>query len=313
MKIGIDIGGSHIGIGVVSEKGIIIDKKEKYIVSDNKIVDPDKIKKENLKIEMEKFIIENINYYNNLYNIESVGFAVPGTVNKTTIIKAVNLGIENYNISEIIKKATGLKTSIKNDAKCSALAELKYGNFKEFDNGLFLCIGTGIGGAVIYNQKVLEAKNVPGYEFSHMIIQKNGILCNCGKRGCFEAYGSIKRFKEKIATEFGLTNLDNQNIKEFLINNLNDFRLKYFINQYIENLAIGISNLINIFEPEVIVLGGGFVDYSEILLEPLKKQILTGNLLFNKRNDIILELAKLGSDAGIIGATLNDKIPIFNK
>ncbi len=313
MKIGIDIGGSHIGIGVVSEKGIIIDKKEKYIVSDNKIVDPDKIKKENLKIEMEKFIIENINYYNNLYNIESVGIAVPGTVNKTTIIKAVNLGIENYNISEIIKKATGLKTSIKNDAKCSALAELKYGNFKEFDNGLFLCIGTGIGGAVIYNQKVLEAKNVPGYEFSHMIIQKNGILCNCGKRGCFEAYGSIKRFKEKIATEFGLTNLDNQNIKEFLINNLNDFRLKYFINQYIENLAIGISNLINIFEPEVIVLGGGFVDYSEILLEPLKKQILTGNLLFNKRNDIILELAKLGSDAGIIGATLNDKIPIFNK
>ena len=313
MKIGIDIGGSHIGIGVVSEKGIIIDKKEKYIVSDNKIVDPDKIKKENLKIEMEKFIIENINYYNNLYNIESVGIAVPGTVNKTTIIKAVNQGIENYNISEIIKKATGLKTSIKNDAKCSALAELKYGNFKEFDNGLFLCIGTGIGGAVIYNQKVLEAKNVPGYEFSHMIIQKNGILCNCGKRGCFEAYGSIKRFKEKIATEFGLTNLDNQNIKEFLINNLNDFRLKYFINQYIENLAIGISNLINIFEPEVIVLGGGFVDYSEILLEPLKKQILTGNLLFNKRNDIILELAKLGSDAGIIGATLNDKIPIFNK
>ena len=313
MKIGIDIGGSHIGIGVVSEKGIIIDKKEKYIVSDNKIVDPDKIKKENLKIEMEKFIIENINYYNNLYNIESVGIAVPGTVNKTTIIKAVNLGIENYNISEIIKKATGLKTSIKNDAKCSALAELKYGNFKEFDNGLFLCIGTGIGGAVIYNQKVLEAKNVPGYEISHMIIQKNGILCNCGKRGCFEAYGSIKRFKEKIATEFGLTNLDNQNIKEFLINNLNDFRLKYFINQYIENLAIGISNLINIFEPEVIVLGGGFVDYSEILLEPLKKQILTGNLLFNKRNDIILELAKLGSDAGIIGATLNDKIPIFNK
>ena len=313
MKIGIDIGGSHIGIGVVSEKGIIIDKKEKYIVSDNKIVDPDKIKKENLKIEMEKFIIENINYYNNLYNIESVGIAVPGTVNKTTIIKAVNLGIENYNISEIIKKATGLKTSIKNDAKCSALAELKYGNLKGFDNGLFLCIGTGIGGAVIYNQKVLEAKNVPGYEFSHMIIQKNGILCNCGKRGCFEAYGSIKRFKEKIATEFGLTNLDNQNIKEFLINNLNDFRLKYFINQYIENLAIGISNLINIFEPEVIVLGGGFVDYSEILLEPLKKQILTGNLLFNKRNDIILELAKLGSDAGIIGATLNDKIPIFNK
>ena len=78
----------------------------------------------------------------------------------------------------------------------------------------------------------------------------------------------------------------------------------YFLNEYIENLAIGISNLINIFEPEKILIGGGFADYKEILLEPLKKQLLTGNLLFNKRNDIIIQLAKFKNDAGIIGATL---------
>ena len=91
---------------------------------------------------------------------------------------------------------------------------------------------------------------------------------------------------------------------KIILNNKDDVRLKYFLNEYIENLAIGISNLINIFEPEKILIGGGFADYKEILLEPLKQQLLTGNLLFNKRNDIIIQLAKFKNDAGIIGATL---------
>ena len=206
----------------------------------------------------------------------------------------MNLGIENYEITPIIEKETGTKVKLKNDAKCSALAEQKYGNFSECENGLFLCIGTGVGGAVIYNGKVLEAKEVPGFEFSHMIIQKNG----------FEIYASLKRFKEKIAYEFNLTTLRNEEIIKIILNNKDDVRLKYFLNEYIENLAIGISNLINIFEPEKILIGGGFTDYKEILLEPLKQQLLTGNLLFNKRNDIIIQLAKFKNDAGIIGATL---------
>ena len=313
MKIGIDIGGSHIEIGLIDDKGIIIDKEERYIINSSEKNTQLEIKQENLKQELEEFIINKINQYKQTIKIESIGIAVPGTVDKTTIIRAVNLKLENYNISKIIEEKTNIKVHLRNDAKCSALAELRYGNLKGYENGMFLCIGTGIGGAIVYNGKVLEAKNVPGYEFSHMIIQKNGIKCNCGKRGCFEAYSSIKRFKEKIAKEFCLDNLNNNYIKDFIINNLNDVRLRYFISQYIENLAIGISNLINIFEPEIIVFGGGFVDYSDILLEPLKQQILTTNLLFNKRDDIILKLAKLGNDAGIIGASLNDKTPIFNE
>lgn len=313
MKIGIDIGGSHIGIGLIDDKGIIIDKEERYIINSSEKSTQLEIKQENLKQELEEFIINKINQYKQTIKIENVGIAVPGTVNKTTIIRAVNLDLENYNIAQILEEKTNVRVHLRNDAKCSALAELKYGNLKGYENGMFLCIGTGIGGAIVYNGKVLEAKNVPGYEFSHMIIQKNGIQCNCGKRGCFEGYSSIKRFKEKIAKEFCLDNLNNNYIKEFIINNLNDVRLRYIISQYIENLAIGISNLINIFEPEIIVFGGGFVDYSDILLEPLKQQILTTNLLFNKRDDIILKLAKLGNDAGIIGASLNDKTPIFNE
>ena len=87
----------------------------------------------------------------------------------------------------------------------------------------------------------------------------------------------IKRF-DIIVIKMG-----NEEIIKIILNNKDDVRLKYFLNEYIENLAIGISNLINIFEPEKILIGGGFTDYKEILLEPLKQQLLTGNLLFNKR------------------------------
>lgn len=302
MKIGIDIGGSHIGIGLIDENGEILNYKEKYIVKG--ISDEFHIDITNIKNELEEFIISTVNEYKNNQVIEYIGIAVPGTVNEKKIIKAVNLGLKNYDISSIIEEKTGLKIKLKNDAKCSALAEKKYGNLKEFKNGVYLCIGTGVGGAVIYKGELLEAEEVPGFEFSHVVIQKNGLMCNCGKRGCFEVYASIKRFKEKIKEEFNLEDLENSNIKEFIEKNIEDVKLKYLINQYVENLAIGISNIINIFEPEVIVIGGGFSDYKDILIKPLKKKILSDNMLFNKREDINIKVSKLGNDAGMIGATL---------
>ena len=235
MKIGIDIGGSHVGIGLVDEFGNIQQKKEKYIVE--KVENESQISKQNLKEEITQFIIQTIKEYQKMDFVENVGIAVPGTVNQTTIIKAVNLGIENYEITPIIEKETGTKVKLKNDAKCSALAEQKYGNFSECENGLFLCIGTGVGGAVIYNGKVLEAKEVPGFEFSHMIIQKNGLQCNCGKRGCFEIYASLKRFKEKIAYEFNLTTLRNEEvIKIEMIEK--SFKVKTTKNEYISKTII---------------------------------------------------------------------------
>lgn len=307
MKIGIDIGGSHVGIGLVDNEGNIIEKKERYIIekSEEKKYSQEKIiNKENLKKELEEFIIKQIEKLKCENQIQSIGIAVPGTVSENKIIKSVNLGIENYNLGEILEDKLHIKVKMKNDAKCSALAEQKYGELRQYDNSLFLCIGTGVGGAVIFNRKLLAAQNVPGFEFSHMIIQKNGKLCNCGKRGCFETYASLKRFKERIIEEFNLNTLDGDIIRKFMIQNKDNIRLKFIINEYIENLSIGISNLINIFEPEAICFGGSFVEYKDIFYEPLKNTLLKGNLLFNKRNDIILKLAKFKNDAGIIGATI---------
>lgn len=298
MKIGIDIGGSHMGIGLVENNGNIVFEKETFIKD-----------KTDIENKIEKYITENVIGILQAYGVNQIGIAVPGTVTDKKIIKAVNLGIENYDLGTIIqenllKAGYTIDVKLKNDGKCAALAEQKYGALQGYDNSIFLCIGTGVGSAVIFDGKLLEPKNVPGFEFSHTIIHKNGALCNCGKRGCFEVYASLKRFKEKLVKEFNLNSLDGECIREFIRQNPDNSTLKYMINNYVEDLSIGISNIINIFEPEAICLGGSFAEYEDILYQPLKKALLSGNLLFNKRCDIIIKLAELKNDAGIIGATL---------
>lgn len=293
MKIGIDIGGSHIGVGHVDDQGYIKNKEEIFIKD-----------KTNIENTIEEFIYRKIREMIEICPVDGIGIAVPGTVTDNKIIKAVNLGIENYDLASKLESEFNIPVKIKNDAKCSALAEQKFGALKGYDDAIFLCIGTGIGGAVIYDGKLLEAKKVPGFEFSHMIIKKDGNLCSCGKRGCFETYASMKRFKERISEEYNLNTFSGEKIRKFINENPNDSRLNYMINSYIEDLSIGISNLINIFEPEIICIGGSFAEYEEILYEPLKRKLLEGNLLFNKRDDIIIKHAQLKNDAGIIGATL---------
>lgn len=293
MKIGIDIGGSHIGVGHVDDQGYIKNKEEIFIKD-----------KTNIENTIEEFIYRKIREMIEICPVDGIGIAVPGTVTDNKIIKAVNLGIENYDLASKLESEFNIPVKIKNDAKCSALAEQKFGALKGYDDAIFLCIGTGIGGAVIYDGKLLEAKKVPGFEFSHMIIKKDGNLCSCGKRGCFETYASMKRFKERISEEYNLNTFSGEKIRKFINENPNDSRLNYMINSYIEDLSIGISNLINIFEPEIICIGGSFAEYEEILYEPLKRKLLEGNLLFNERDDIIIKHAQLKNDAGIIGATL---------
>lgn len=298
MKIGIDIGGSHIGIGLVNSNGTIILKEEKFIKE-----------KSNIEKKIEEYITENVIKMLQAYYINEIGIAVPGTVTGTRIVRAVNLGIENYDLVTILqnnltKAGYAINIKMKNDGKCAALAEQKYGALAGYDNSVFLCIGTGVGSAVIFDGKLLEAKNVPGFEFSHTIIHRNGAACNCGKRGCFEVYASLKRFKEKIVKEFNLKSINGECVRDFIRKNSDNPTLRYMINSYIEDLSIGISNIINIFEPEAICLGGSFAEYEDILYEPLKNALINGNLLFNKRCDIIIKLAKLKNDAGIIGATL---------
>lgn len=294
MKIGIDLGGSHIAIGVLDDKSQIIEKLEKELVQKEKI---------HIKNLIETYIIENVQELSKKYEITKVGISVPGTIQNNIIKKCVNLGLENYNLVHNLQKKINLPIEMKNDAKCAAIAESKFGVLRDFKRGLFLTLGTGIGGAVIINEELLDTGDLPGCEFSHMVIEKDGIKCNCGKKGCFEKYGSMKAFKTNLKKELNLNEeTRSYELLDIIRNNPKDEKINKVIDEFIEYLSIGISNLINIFEPEVIGIGGSFVYFSDILLDKLKANILDNSYLFNSREELNIMPAVLRNDAGIIGS-----------
>lgn len=300
MKIGIDLGGSHIAIGIVNNKGRIVEKVEKRIFGNEK---------KEIKKTIETYIFDNVNKLSKKYKITEIGIAIPGTVTDKKIIKSVNLGINEYDIVEKLSKKIKLPIKIKNDAKCAAIAENKYGCLKNYKRSIFLTLGTGIGGAVIINNKLLDTGDLPGCEFGHMIIEEDGLLCKCGKFGCWEKYASMKAFRDNLRKVLGYTqNTNSQELLNILKNrneNSKDYKkIDNVIEKYIKDLSIGISNLINIFEPEVIGIGGSFVYFKDILLYRLEEKLEEKDMLFNKHNEIKIETAILENDSGIIGATL---------
>lgn len=298
MKIGIDLGGSHIAIGIVDNKGFIVEKIEKRILAKEK---------KHIENTIEEYIIRNVKELSEKYKISEIGIAVPGTVTtkKSEILKSVNLGVSNYGIIKNLKKEIKLPIKIKNDAKSAAIAETKIGALREYKRTLFLTLGTGIGGAVIINGELLDTGELPGCEFGHMIIQKDGIKCNCGKNGCFEKYASMKALKTNLRNELNLDETTRgQELLDMIRKDGENKKIKKIVDEYIEYLSIGISNLINIFEPEAIGIGGSFVYFSDVLLEKLKENIQKKQYIFNKREELIIVPAALGNDAGIIGSVI---------
>lgn len=299
MKIGIDIGGSHIAVGVITYNGTIICKSEKDLPNDLKIDEYGKFIIKSI-IELIEDVLEKVQ--KDITKISLIGIAVPGMVSETSIIKAENLHIENLEITKEINKYFNVPVKLKNDAKCAALAEKEYGSLKKAKDAIFLSLGTGIGGAVFLNDELLVPKKYEGFEIGHMVIQKNGIKCNCGRCGCFEKYASMRALKEKLAEKLNLENITSEELNKILEDTKND-EVNNIIDEYIDNLCIGVSNLINIFEPEMISIGGSFSFYEKVLLKKLEKR-LDEEKLFNKENMPKLVVAKLKNDAGMIGSVL---------
>ena len=304
MKIGIDIGGSHLGIGLINSNGKIIAKEEKDMHNN--------AKNKNYGEQLVEAIIELITKILEkkkikIQEISLIGIAVPGTVSNTHIIKADNLHIQNFNIVSEINKYFNIPIYLRNDAQCAAIAEKEYGGLKKYDDALFLTIGTGIGGAVFLGGKLLRPKKYEGFEIGHIVIEKNGIQCNCGRQGCFEKYASMKALKDTVQKEFNRENLTGRELKEILIDENNKPKTDVIINEYIENLSLGLANLINIFEPETISIGGSFVHYKDLMLDKLIKKLNEKNMLFNNNGAPKIVMAKLKNDAGIIGSVIEYK------
>jgi len=254
-------------------------------------------------IELLNKVIEEANV--DLNDIEFIGIASPGTISDNKIVQATNLGIENFDLIAELQKYINLPMQIKNDSKCAALAEKHYGNMRDYDDCVFICIGTGIGGAAFLNGEMLVPKRFSGFEFGHMVINKGGRQCSCGKRGCFETYASIRAFRNKVAEVLDIDNdFSGQYLREQLLV-LNAEKVKDVVDQFIEDLSIGICNLIDMFEPEIVVLGGSFSYYEgNPVYDRLLEKIKAKDSRFNSMSMPKIELAKLKNDAGIIGATI---------
>lgn len=299
MKIGIDLGGSHIGVGII-QGGKVVYKVEKDL--------KDKEKGEENILKLIILEINSIISQNNLKleEIEKIGIACPGIVEKGVIRRANNLKIEKTEIQDKLKKVfKNINIQVRNDAKCAALAEKEYGTLHGYNDSIMLTIGTGIGGAVFYNGSLLEGKKSSAFELGHMIINKNGEKCSCNSKGCFEAYASIGNLRKKVRKELKIEKeITGIELVKLLKNEDKNKTIDIILKDYINNLAIGIANLINIFEPEIIALGGSIVYYEDIILQELKDILEKEEYIFNKNNIPKIVMARLNNDAGMIGATI---------
>ena len=300
MRIGIDLGGSHIEVGLI-DNDKIIDKRERNFT------DEDRSYIQDIIINTSTNMIDELLEKNqvNKSNIDLIGIASPGIISDKVIVKAKNLGLENFHLCDEIEKRIGINTKIRNDAKCAGLAEKKYGSLKQYSDAVFVCIGTGIGGSVFLDDKLLEPKMYEGFEIGHMIIKANGRPCTCGKNGCFETYASIKVLKQRVTKILGeKPDISGQYLREELLIKDNK-EVQDEVESFLNYLKIGLGNLIDMFEPEAICLGGSFAYYEgNPILDRLINKMNEPDCKFSVAKVPDIVVANFKNDAGIIGATI---------
>ena len=202
-----------------------------------------------------------------------------------------------------------------NDANCAAIGEYWAGAAKDCDPAVVVTLGTGIGGGLVVGGKLYTGFAQSGLEVGHMIIRPNGVLCGCGNRGCWEQYGSatalIRIAQEAMERDPGSVMWELCQGDRFRVDGripfqaarLGDLSAKKVLHRYLEGLSIGLINLVNILQPEIICLGGGISNAEDdLLLDPLRGLVLAG--CFDKSKPPRLERASLGNDAGVVGAAM---------
>ena len=290
MRIGIDIGGSHLAVGVVDHKNEIILKREHNWTQEEK---NDLFK--SIQIYVKRFIKKIIE---GNYSIEKIGIGFPaGNIVDGVVTKWGKI----IDLPQIIMNEFNIPTYLKNDVKCSALCEKNIGNLKEYDNCLFMTLGTGIGGAYFYRNELLVPNKYQGFEIGHMVIEKDGKACKCGQKGCFEEYGSMRVFRTKIEELFNIERLTSYKMFEIIETKEKQKEVNEIIEEYTDYLSVGLINLINIFEPDAICIGGSFAYYAPIFIDKVREKI---QKRYYNRDIPDLLIAKYANDAGIIGASM---------
>ncbi len=306
--VGIDLGGTNIVAGVVDEEYNIVAKAS----TKTNCPRPEK----EIADDMAKMALQAVKNANLTINdIEWIGIGTPGIANSSTgvIERANNLGFENTPMVKYISEAIDKPVFIENDANAAAYGEYVAGAAKGAKNAVCITLGTGVGGGIIVDGRIYAGSNFAGAEIGHTVIEVDGAQCSCGRKGCFEAYSSatglIRMSKEAMAQfpESIMNKMAEEKGKvtartSFDAMRAGDKAAKDVVDKYIKYLAAGITNTINIFQPDVLCIGGGVCNEGDPLLLPVKALVEKEDFASNsaKRTDIVI--AKLGNDAGIIGA-----------
>ena len=285
MIIGIDRGGTKIKAALATPKG--------KIVTDVQIpTEADKGKKrviENLKKAIYALI------RGQKVKISCLGIGVPGPIlyEKGVVIEPPNLpGWKKVNLKTILEKEFKVPVFLDNDANCAALAEARFGAGQAARHFIYMTVSTGIGGGIIIDRQLYRGAIGAAGEFGHMIIDPKGPVCGCGNAGCLEALSSGSAIKR-------MSGMDAISVE--LAARQGDKKARRVIDQVAHHLAIGIANLVNIFNPELVVIGGGVSKMRELLLDPVRREYKKYALTLPARHVKIVR-AKLGAESGVLGA-----------
>ena len=293
VRIGIDIGGTDTKIGLIDVHQHIIAKqtiKTNAVRPAEKVID--EIGKavlallEQQKIPMDQCV--------------GVGIGIPGTVDrKQGIVRySNNIGWEDVDVVKEMEAHLPIPIYIANDADCAALGETIAGAGRDYQDVIMLTLGTGVGGGIILDGSIYEGKGIGGSELGHMVIVENGEQCTCGRKGCLEAYVSatalIRDARKSIGKEL--------TPEEIFSMAREDEILKEIVDSYIRRLGVGIVNIVNIFRPQLVLLGGGIAAQGEVLTKPLSESMMQSCFGKNRSEIPEIRVASLGNEAGIVGA-----------
>lgn len=308
--LGVDLGGTNIKAGIVDESGNILLKTSVKTDSDG---DAKRIAEQMVKLCCDLCKQANIS----MEDVQSVGVGIPGTVDteKGTVIYCNNLNMDGAPIGAIMQEGLQKPVYLANDASCAALGEFVCGSGRNYNSIILVTLGTGVGGGIILNGKLWEGLEGAGAEIGHMVLQIGGESCTCGRRGCFEAYSSATALVHQTKAamrKHPLSLLNTIAAKTGKVSAKTAFDAlrhgdavaKEVVENYLFYLSEGIANLINIFAPEAIILGGGVCNEGDNLLIPLQEQVVAkcygGDLIHHAD----ISIASLGNDAGLIGAAM---------
>ncbi|MBQ9558114.1 MAG: ROK family protein [Clostridia bacterium] len=306
-RIGIDLGGTFIKAGITDENNDIIFKGE----APTGLPCPPETVADNIA-GLIKNLVADAGL--TIDDIESIGMGSPGTVDsdRGVVEYANNLGFRDVHFSDMLRERIGRPIYIGNDANVAAYGEyIKCG--EKYDSFVFVTLGTGVGSGIIIDGKIYTGFNFAGAELGHVVIQKDGYPCTCGRKGCWESYSSTNALirmcrdemrKDKSSALRRLCEGDESRLTGKIVFAAvaeGDNAAKAALKTFIDYLACGIANVINIFQPEALCIGGGISAERDLLIEPLKKAVEAetyGNCA--RRTEI--RAAKLLNNAGIVGA-----------